>query len=214
MEIILIRHGQSHVNLPDWQTLDNLDAGLTEKGKQQAEALRDWFKANDHQADVLYTSTMQRTLETTAIIADTLGQKAIHDHRIREIPTVYPTGDIVQPKDIPRTYASDWANKAPFIPRSSEKEGYESWMHFRTRIGQFTDAIIDLHFGQRVYVVAHGGMISAFFDNVFNVGPYRNADVHNYNTSWSRFRYRNSTREPWRMLDFNRIDHLQGKDLL
>ena len=44
MRLYLIRHGQSHVNVEDWATLDSMDAGLTERGHQQAAALRDWLK--------------------------------------------------------------------------------------------------------------------------------------------------------------------------
>ena len=70
------------------------------------------------------------------------------------------------------------------------------------------------HKGQKVCVVAHGGVISAMFDNMFNVGPYRMADVHNHNSSWSRFQCRQGFREKWYIRDHNRIDHLIGTDLL
>ena len=43
MELILIRHGQSYVNVDDWQKLDTMDTALTERGNQQAAALRDWL---------------------------------------------------------------------------------------------------------------------------------------------------------------------------
>lgn len=213
MFITVIRHGQSHVNVQGMK-VDNLDAGLTNKGQQQVLALRDWFKANNHQADVLYTSTMQRALETTAILQDALSCDPIYDHRLREIPNVYPSGEIVQPDDMPRKLNRNWANKAPFVPRALDLDGSESWMHFRTRLGHFTDDVVTTHPQQNVYVVAHGGVISAMFDNMFNVGPYRQADVHNYNASWSRFQYRDGFRERWYVRDHNRIDHLIGKDLL
>jgi len=215
MLLTVIRHGQSFTNLKTWHTLKNLDAGLTETGQQQAQALHDWFIANETVADVLITSTLKRTLETTAILQPALKLEPIPDHRIREIPTVSPSGQPLDGENFGREYASDWANKAPFVPRCSDIEGAESWMHFRTRVGQFMDDMVAAYHGQRVYVVAHGGVISAIFDNIFNVGPYRRADVHNYNTSWSRFEYRNKhDREQWLLWEHNRTDHLRDAGLL
>lgn len=213
MFMTVIRHGESLVNVYGAK-VENMDSPLTEKGQNQAKALDGWFKANNHSADVLYTSTMRRALETMEYIADTLGAEAIHDHRIREIPNVYADGKVVLPENMARKLNREWANKAPFTPRALDLEGSESWMHFRTRIGQFMDDMVANHKGQNVYVIAHGGVISAMFDNIFNVGPYRQADVHNYNTSWSRFQYREGFRECWYIRDHNRIDHLIEKNLL
>ena len=213
MFMTVIRHGESYVNVIGTQ-VKSMDSALTEKGQDQAMALDEWFKAQNHFADVLYTSTMRRALETTGYLADTLCADPIQEHRLREIPNVYAGGEIVLPENMARKHASDWANKAPFIPRAVDIEGSESWMHFRIRVGQFMDDMVKNHMNQNVYVVAHGGVISAMFDNVFNVGPHRRADVHNYNTSWSRFQYRDGIREHWYLWDHNRVDHLIGKDLL
>ena len=68
MRLYVIRHGQSHVNVGDWATLDSMDAGLTEKGHQQAVALRDWLKENGRTCDALYASTMLRTQETARYV--------------------------------------------------------------------------------------------------------------------------------------------------
>lgn len=54
MELIVIRHGQSYVNLGNWRELDSMDAGLTELGHQQAQALQKWLDDNQKSADVLY----------------------------------------------------------------------------------------------------------------------------------------------------------------
>jgi hypothetical protein len=41
MHLYLIRHGQSYINLKEWQE-GNVDAGLTELGQRQANALAAW----------------------------------------------------------------------------------------------------------------------------------------------------------------------------
>ena len=65
MHLYLIRHGQSYVNLPDWDS-GNVDEGLTELGQQQAAALAAWLPGKLPQVDVIYASTMKRARETRA----------------------------------------------------------------------------------------------------------------------------------------------------
>ena len=52
MQLYMIRHGQSYVNLKDWEG-GNVDAGLTELGQQQAAALAEWLPTELEQIDVL-----------------------------------------------------------------------------------------------------------------------------------------------------------------
>jgi len=44
MQLYLVRHGQSHVNLADWNN-GNSDEGLTELGQRQAALLAAWLPA-------------------------------------------------------------------------------------------------------------------------------------------------------------------------
>ena len=57
MHLYLIRHGQSYVNLKDWDG-GNQDTGLTELGHRQAAALGAWLPGELPAVDVLYASTM------------------------------------------------------------------------------------------------------------------------------------------------------------
>jgi phosphohistidine phosphatase SixA len=68
MHLYMIRHGQSYVNLRDWQD-GNIDAGLTELGQQQAAALAEWIPSAIPQVDALYASTMARARETAEPLA-------------------------------------------------------------------------------------------------------------------------------------------------
>lgn len=215
MYLYVIRHGQSHVNVGDWATLDSMDAGLTDKGHQQAEALRDWLVQNEKKADVLYASTMRRTQETARYVEEALGLEAISDDRIREIGNSALDGTALPEVGLPRKFNYRKPDVAPFAKRGIDIENGESWMHFRTRLGQFVDDMMDKHKGQHVYVVAHGGVISAMLDNIYNAGPYRNARTDTYNTAWSLFEYYpQSGRENWMVHYHNRFDHLTEKDLL
>jgi 2,3-bisphosphoglycerate-dependent phosphoglycerate mutase len=215
MQLYIVRHGESHVNVGEWDKLDSMDAGLTEKGNQQAVALHNWLKEIGAEADVLYASTMFRAQETAYYLEEALGLEAVADDRLREIGNNHNDGQAVREADLPRSFATETPDKAPFIQRGLGVDDGESWMHFRIRLGKFIDELLTNHIDKTVYVVAHGGVVSAMFDNIFNVGPYRRGMVDTINTAWTHFEYRPELgHEPWILFSHNRIDHLIGKDLL
>lgn len=213
MKLYVIRHGESYINLGNWDTLEDLDTGLTPLGIRQAEALRDWFKENDVKADVLYASTMKRTQETAQYVSDGLGLDVKLDDRLREIGNNYNDGSIVKSQDLPRDWLDLPGYSAPFNSRSISVTNLESWMHFRIRVGQFVGEMISNHQDQDVYVVAHGGVVDVLMEHVFNTGPYRNYGIHTYNTGWSCVHYDIKRGVGhWTLLHHNRIDHLVGID--
>ncbi len=215
MLLYLIRHGQSHINLDTWESLTNLDAGLTEKGQRQAAALRDWLKVNAEPGNALYSSTMLRARETSVHVSEALGLKVTFDDRLRELSSNHASGLPVDAVKLPRTFNSEWADIAPFSATTSEFDDAESWMHLRVRLAQFVDTLAKEHPEDVIYVIAHGGVIGAMFDNVFNVGPYRRCEVSSMNTSWTLFEHiAGRGRPPWSLRHHNRIDHLVGTDLL
>jgi broad specificity phosphatase PhoE len=61
MHLYLIRHGESHVNIPaeDGRSRDELDLGLTDKGQQQAQAVARWMKQQVPEINALYASTIE-----------------------------------------------------------------------------------------------------------------------------------------------------------
>ena len=207
MELYLIRHAQSHINVT-WD-VHNQNSSLTDLGRQQAAALQDWLTEEEHTADVLYASTMLRTQETAEYVSAALKIDAVSDDRIREIGMCYADGRPIADADLPKVYSERKSYEEPFSPRAIDPPYSESWGHFRSRIGHFFEDLITNHQGQKVYVVAHGGVIGAIFENVFNTGPYRRFSVHNYNTSWTRFEYRaDHIHTPWYLWEHNRVDHL------
>jgi len=209
MELIIIRHGQSYTNLGNWDKLDTMDAPLTELGQQQAAALQSWLSQQSSPADALYVSTMRRTRETAEYVAKGIGVDPIFDDRIREFGNSHHDGKPVEEKALPRAYNDIRMSEAPFTPGVTDVDNAESWMHFRIRIGQFIHDIYDKHAGETVYVVAHGGVISAVFDLVFNVGAYKQNGVNTHNTGWTRFKYHpQKSFADWILYDHNRVDHL------
>lgn len=212
MHLYLIRHGQSYVNLPDWPN-GNTDEGLTDLGKAQATRLAAWLPSNVPDVDVVYASTMRRTRETAAAVATAYDLPIRFDDRLREIGnnrfdhTPWPNDAL------PREYSEYWGTARPFSPVTLDDKAAETFIHFRTRVGLAIEEIVAAHPQQTVLLVAHGGIVDAAFDHIFNVGPWRRCEVWDHNTAITHFEYINvPDRETWRLHYHNRTEHLIGLD--
>ncbi|MCZ7538660.1 MAG: histidine phosphatase family protein [Anaerolineae bacterium] len=212
MHLLFVRHGQSYVNLDDWEG-GYVDAGLTPLGRQQAERVGQWMAGNAR-VDALYTSTMARALETCAAITAATGIAAQPDDRLREFGNCYADGSPVPAEAMPIHYAEFWGTERPYAPIS---ENGESWILFRVRVGTFLDDILARHGDgdpeTTVVVVCHGGVIDATFDYIFNVGAQRRVEVWTHNTGIVHWEYApDSGREPWRLHAHGMVHHLITDD--
>ena len=210
MHLYVIRHGQSHVNLKEWDS-GNTDEGLTELGRKQAAALAKWLPKHVPHVDSIYASTMRRALETAEYLSEAYDQPLNYEDRLREIGnnrwdhTAWPNDDL------PREYADYWSSERPFSTVTPYIEGGESFINFRTRVGLFIEELVELHQEQVVFAVCHGGIIEAAFDHIFNIGPWRRCEIWNHNTGITHFEYvDHPRRETWRLHFNNRTCHLAG----
>ncbi|BAL99488.1 MULTISPECIES: histidine phosphatase family protein [Caldilinea] len=207
MNLLLIRHGQSYVNLPNWSGT-NWDQPLTELGHRQAAALAAWLPRRLPQVDAIYASTMQRARQTVEPLAGVYGQPVLFDDRVREIGNNRYDHTPWSPEEHPGEFAGYWASERPFAPVMKEPRS-ESLMHFRARVGVFIEELVEKHRGQYVLVVCHGGVIEFAFDHIFNIGPWRRCEVWTHNTGLTHFEYvEHPGREVWRLHSHDRIDHL------
>jgi probable phosphoglycerate mutase len=207
MQLYMIRHGQSYVNLPDWDK-GNTDEGLTELGHQQAAALAKWLPARLLHIDGLYASTMKRARETVAPLAKAYGLPVQFDDRLREIGnnrldhTPWPSDELPE-------YSDYWGSERPFSSITPHYDNGESLMHSRVRVGMFIESLIERHRTQIVVAVCHGGVIEMAYDHVFNIGPWRRCEVWTKNTGITRFELvEHPARETWRLHYHSRAEHL------
>jgi probable phosphoglycerate mutase len=213
MQLYLIRHGQSYVNLKDWPN-GNTDEGLTELGKAQAQRLGTWLPTHIPTIDALYASTMKRARETVAAIVGAYDVEIQFDDRLREIGNNRLDHSPWPNDALPKDFADYWSSERPFSPLVLNVELAESYMHFRTRVGILVEELADRHRGQTVAVVAHGGVVEAVFDHVFNIGPWRRCEIWDHNTAITHFEFvEHATRETWRLHYHNRVEHLIGLDM-
>jgi probable phosphoglycerate mutase len=208
MHLYLIRHGQSHVNLAEWDS-GNTDEGLTELGLEQARALARWLPGQVPAIDAFYCSTMRRARETAAYLGDAYERPVKHDDRLREIGNNRWDHSAWPNDDLPREYADYWASERPFSTVTPFIGGGETFIHFRTRVGLFIEELVENHREEVVITVCHGGVIEATFDHIFNVGPWRRCEIWNHNTGITYFEYvEHPRRETWRLHYNNLTCHL------
>jgi len=151
--VYLIRHGETEANqyniIQGW-----LDTTLSERGRQQAEALSRRFA--NIEVNAVYSSDLSRAMDTAEGICRIKGLALNTDERLREIHMGTWSGctwDALVQSDLERTelfreLSPEW--------RAPEGESFED---VRTRVGNALKEIAKKHNGQAIVVVSHGAAI-------------------------------------------------------
>ncbi|MCX7681819.1 MAG: histidine phosphatase family protein [Anaerolineae bacterium] len=158
-ELILVRHGQSYANVAGrWDGWSEDE--LTPLGRKQSEALAERL-ASEYGGEVaaLYTSPLNRALQTAQIIGAALGLPPITVENLKEINFGELSGITLErmAREHPALF-SRWKDRSDmeFQWPGGEKRG-----DFFRRVARACDAIILKHPHERVIVVAHGGTVRA-----------------------------------------------------
>jgi 2,3-bisphosphoglycerate-dependent phosphoglycerate mutase len=156
-EILLVRHGESQPVDPDrpFDLVDGHgDPPLDPVGVEQAERLAERLAGEDIAA--IYVSTLQRTAQTAAPLAQRLGIEATVEPNLREVFLGEWEGGLLRMKAEQRD---------PAFVRAIEEErwdpipGAEPLEVFRDRVRAGITHVADAHRDERVVVVTHGGVI-------------------------------------------------------
>ncbi len=212
MHLYVIRHGQSLVNLADWEH-GNSDEGLTELGRRQARAVAGRMADELDAVHAVYSSTMKRASETATQVGAALRMPVSYDDRIREIGNNQL--DHAPWPDLPTHYGDFLATSRPFASVTPAMDRGESLMHFRVRVGSFLEDLLARHAGETVVAVAHGGVIDVVFDHMFNVGPWRPCQIWTDNAAVTHVEAIDDVRatgdgpERWRLHRHNCGAHLE-----
>lgn len=168
-QILLIRHGQSAPYVPGkpFPLVDGHgDPELTELGHFQARRVADRLLAEPVSA--IYVSTLTRTHQTAAPLAEAIGLEPIVEPDLREVFLGEAEGGLLREMfatDHPTARAlrtkQDWG----VIP------GAESNVRLTERVVGAVDAIADRHRGQMVAAFCHGGVIAAVLQHIAGSGP-------------------------------------------
>jgi len=161
MELLIIRHGQSHADLEDRHE-GRADFSLTELGKHQAR-LAAAYLYRTYPLEYVISSPLKRARETAEVIAGPL-QLAIHtDDRLMERDNGKLAGML----------RSEALEKYPYPPEGrrphEQIHGGESDITFRTRVEAFFSELCHSPPAHRVGIVAHGGSINMLFRAFLNL---------------------------------------------
>jgi len=184
--IIFVRHAEAEGNLyrifHGWT-----DSGITEKGHIQAKVTAERLKAV--KIDVIYSSSLKRTIQTAQYIADIKRLPIIKTDKLKEING----GDWEGRKwdDLPQIWPDEyhtWENE-PHIHRMPNGETMEE---FQKRLINEVINIIENNRGKNICIVTHGTAIRALMCHFIycNLADMRNIRWYD-NTSISIIDYEN-----------------------
>jgi broad specificity phosphatase PhoE len=173
---VFVRHGESIGNAQArWQ--GQSDYALTDKGRVQARALAERWKAEGVQFDLILASPLMRAKETAEIIAAAVGNQVEYDpilleRHIGEMEGL--TAEEVRKRPQP-PYVT------PYDPIGGVGEG--DWALF-LRAGQALHKLLRFPEGSYL-IVSHGGLLNQLMNAIIGIAPH-------VDPSGVRFRFDNT----------------------
>lgn len=150
--LIVARHGEAAYTVGA-DTLSDEGGVLTDLGRVQAAALAEALR--DRRIALVYTSPLGRAVETGMIVAEALGVPIRQQDGLQEFRVADLAGARFDDERLTTTYAAWLADDlSPRIP------GGESGEEVLARFGEALSSIADLHRGETVLVISHGGAMS------------------------------------------------------
>lgn len=153
--LVLVRHAEAEGNMNrvfhGWS-----DSNITEKGRLQAQRAAERLK--DEEIDVIYSSSLKRTLQTAEYIARVKMLPIIRTDKLKEI-----NGGDWEGKgwdelaDIWPNEHFTWENR----PHLHQMPNGESMEEFQKRLSGEIDYIINNNKGRNICIVTHGTAIRA-----------------------------------------------------
>jgi probable phosphoglycerate mutase len=203
LDLLLVRHGQSEAfseDAPFPLTGGHGDPPLSARGRQQAERVGDRLAGAG--LDAIYVTTLCRTVQTAAPLAERLGLTPRVEAGLREVFLGEWEGGL---------YRKMVAENHPVARRMFAEErwdvipGAESLVAFDGRLRAAIARLEAAHRGQRVAAFTHGGVIGQVLALASRSRPFafNTAD----NASISRLLI---TPERWWVRGFNDTAHLDG----
>jgi probable phosphoglycerate mutase len=203
LDLLLVRHGQSqeYVEGKPFPRVDGHgDPPLSELG--HAQALRVCDRLAGTGIDAIYVTTLRRTAQTAAPLAERLGLAPTVEPGLREVYLGEWEGGL---------YRKMVADFHPIAQRMFAEErwdvipGGESLVSFDGRVSAAIGRIAARHADQRVAVFTHGGVIGQALALATGSRPFAFSATDN--ASVSRVIVTDSK---WYVRTFNDVAHLEG----
>jgi len=151
--LIFVRHAEAEGNV-DRLFHGWYDSKITEKGHKQAKKVAE--RLVDIPIDIIYSSSLTRTLQTAQYIADIKQLPIIRTDKMKEING----GDWENKSfdDLPTLYPKEnytWENE----PHLHQMPNGENTVEFYERLIKEVKSIISQNLGKNICIVTHGGAI-------------------------------------------------------
>lgn len=205
--LVLVRHGQSVAQAEGFFSGHDTCRGLSDLGRAQAKALRARLEESGELrgTDVLYTSNLDRAVETADLIEPALdAQRRESDCEFCEIRAGEAEGlSYQEAADRFPPLRQRWDAYDRRVP------GSETWAEFFVRAGARLRRIATEHENERIVLVCHGGIIGATFATLGHT-PIIDALPLAYepvNTSLTEWRHDGKR---WDLVRYNDAAHLHG----
>ena len=206
-DIIFLRHGESVGNAESrWQ--GQADFPLTDRGREQAQALADRWQSDGVIFDHILASPLKRARETANIIADALNLSVEYDPIWLERDIGGVSG--MTSDEVNRRYP----NREFLTPFSAivGNEGEGDWELY-LRAGQALHLLLRRNPGKYL-VVSHGGLLNQIMYAVIGITPQANFSGPRFrfkNTGFAHVRYFPKSHR-WQIDTLNDRSHWNGKD--
>lgn len=198
-ELVLVRHGET-----DWNAhgriQGQLDIPLNATGLAQADAVGARLRGEGF--DAIYSSDLERAMQTARPVAQRGGRAIRREPRLRERHFGALQG--LTAEEAQARQSQVWqAYKARTVQQ--DLGGGESLAGFSRRVVDFVDHVLQAHAGGRVLLVSHGGVLDMAYRNATGMPLEAQRDFPIYNASVNIL-IRNGAR--WEIAAWGDISHL------
>lgn len=209
--LLLVRHGESQVQVDRIVGGPTGCKGLSDLGRRQVEALRNRWATSGFEADVLVSSTLPRAIETAELLAPALG--GLEFEQRDELCELLPgESDAMTWEEFGTRFRPEgWV----YDPHEPMAPGGESWVAFQARVAQALRALAADHEGQTVVVACHGGVVDGSMVHFLDLpvtGPRRWRVTNSSVTEWLDVDDDPTgevVQSAWRLERFNDAAHLE-----
>lgn len=175
-ELFFVRHGQTDSNVAGLFH-GATDVPLNAVGLRQAELVAERIRQIEH-LQALHSSPMQRALRTAHAISARTGLRPFLQPLLAEMHFGEAEGLTLD--QLRERYPEIMQRFLDPTDRSVGFPGGESRGQFHDRVRQTIDRIATLHQGERIVIVAHGGVISSAIAQMLGEDP---SDWRRYHVS-------------------------------
>ena len=212
-DLFFIRHGESESNAtPGMAAGSNYDAPLTPRGQQQAYLLGEKIKRQEWEFDRIYSSSLARTVHTTKLMLEGMGQKDRSFHKVDAIIEQQVAGwrgkpiSEVMTNEV-RAYMSTKGRDFVGPDGESIREVQRRATNWLEDELIYNRELASKPISLKVAIVGHGNTSRAIFQYIMGFDDRLTYRLGIGNTSISRFVFDKSG---WSVLSLNDATHLDG----